>query len=88
MPPLVLFQTHEVLQLGEHRLAGSEQLAHVAPVHADKRDGAVAHDAAHVAEGLGQECGECASAHLARGQRELAVLIEPRPQTWPSIGTL
>ena len=43
MPPLVLFQTHEVLELGEGLAPCSKQLGHVAPVHADERDGAIAH---------------------------------------------
>ena len=39
-------------------MAGGEQLAHVAPIHADEGDGAVTAGACGVAERLAQECGE------------------------------
>ena len=42
MPPLVLFQTQRFLARCTAVLPAREQLAHVAPVHADEGDGAVA----------------------------------------------
>ena len=56
-----------------------EQLAHMAPVHADVGDRPVAHDSGDVAEGLGEEAGELRPAHLAGGKGELAVLDRAEP---------
>src|SRR5829696_2225453 len=45
----------EVFQLREHRLTCTEKLAHVAPVHADEGDGAVAGDRRRMTQRLAQE---------------------------------
>ena len=65
---------HEVLELGEALLPRREQFSHVAPVHADKGNGTVAHHRCGIAEGIGKEGRELGLAHLARGKGELAVL--------------
>ena len=56
----------QVLELGEDRLAGLEQLAHVTPVHADEGDRAVARERCGMPERLLQEAGERFDGHLAR----------------------
>ena len=79
----------EVLELREHRLAGGKQLAHVAPVHADEGDGAVAHDRGGVAKRLG--AGSAVNAASVISPTAIANSrwrMRPSPQTWPSICTL
>ena len=53
--------------------AASSSSPHVAPVHADEVDRAVAGDAGALGEHGGEEALKLAAAHLARGHRELAV---------------
>ncbi len=69
-----LVPDHKVLELGKARRACPQQLSHVAPVHTDERDRAIAHDTAHVAKGGREEVDELVFAHLATGKGELAVL--------------
>src|SRR5262249_14676789 len=63
----------EVLELGKDRLAGREQVSHMAPIHAYERNGAVARMGCGMSERLLQEVGECFDRHLADPHGELAV---------------
>ena len=50
-PAVGLVPDAQVLELSEHRLAGPEQFAHVAPVHAHEGDGPVAGQGGRIAQG-------------------------------------
>jgi hypothetical protein len=69
----------EVLELGEHRPAGSEQFAHVAPIHAHERNGAAARERCGMPECLLQEAGECFDRHFADAHGEFAVADATKP---------
>ena len=72
-------RTMEVLQLGIGALAGGEQLAHVAPVHADEVERPVAAVARKEAQDAGQESGVFGLVHLTRGHREFAMADRAEP---------
>jgi hypothetical protein len=83
------FVLHDrLLEFDEALLAGAEQLAHVAPVHAHLGYRPVAHHPRDVAQRLRKKASELALARLAQSEGELAVLDAPSPQTLPSIATL
>src|SRR5271167_1840467 len=63
----------EVLKLKAIALAGFEELAHMAPIHAYEQDGAVMQRRDQRGDELGEEGREVVLGHLARRHRELAV---------------
>ena len=63
----------EVLELREHGVACTEELAHVAPVHANICDGAIAGGRSRIAQRLAQERHEGLRGHLTRCHSELAM---------------
>ena len=62
----------------DDRLLG-EQLAHMAPVHADEVESAVHTVPGEEPEGARQELGELVLVHLARGHREFAMVDRTKP---------
>src|SRR3984893_14761182 len=76
---IVLGPHAQVLQLGIGAHAGGEQLAHVAPIHADEVERPVETEPGEEPESAGQELGELGLVHLARGHREFAVADRAEP---------
>ena len=74
MPPLLLFHTTRFLSSVNASLPGGEQFPHVAPVHADEGNRAIAHHPRQVRQRLSEESGELRLAHLAAGKGEFVVL--------------
>src|SRR5436853_66986 len=70
---VVLVPDAEILQFREHRFAGRKKLAHMTPVHADKRNRAIAGYFRGTAERLLQERREGRLRHFSDRHRELAM---------------
>ena len=69
----------QVLELGKDRPPGRQQFAHMAPVHADERDGAVAAGRGGMPKRRLQEGRECLARHFAGPHGELAMADAAEP---------
>src|SRR6202521_5418376 len=76
---IVLGPDAQVLQLAIGALAGGEQLAHVAPIHADEVERPVETEPGEEPESARKELGELGLVHLARGLREFAMVDRTEP---------
>src|SRR5262249_20227873 len=78
-PAVGLIPHAEVLELEKDGLACLEQLPHMAPIHAHKRNAAVARKRGGVSECQSQEACECFGRHFANPHGEFAMANASKP---------
>ena len=87
-PAIVLDPDTEVLELAIGVAAGGQQLAEMAPIHADEVDRAIGAEGREVLGSLAEKGSEGALSISPEAIGKGRWWIAPRPLAWPSIGTL